>query len=392
LSPCQNILFDKRFNPKVKGIQVGNKSSVAIVGGGLAGLVSAFLLAKSGHSTLLIEKKNYPFHRVCGEYISNEAKGFLEREGLFPGNLKLPEIKNFLFSDTLGNPVTLPLDLGGFGVSRYEFDHFLFGKAKEVGVEIKTGIQVFDINFQESENQFQLELSDGTVLVSDFVIGAFGKRSKLDKAMNRPFIEKRSPYIGVKYHVRTDFFRDTVALHNFEGGYCGINAIEEEKFNICYLGSRDQLREYGSLEEMERQILWRNPYLKSLFSESEFLLERPEVINEINFEPKKPVENHVLMAGDAAGLITPLCGNGMAMAIQSGKLAAECILAGGERKLVEEKYRREWEKLFQRRLWVGRKAQLLFGTKNSSVLAGRLIKNLPKLAEFIVKNTHGAPF
>lgn len=392
MSPCQNILFDKRFNPKVKGIQVGNKSSVAIVGGGLAGLVSAFLLAKSGHSTLLIEKKNYPFHRVCGEYISNEAKGFLKREGLFPGNLNLPEIKNFLFSDTLGNPVTLPLDLGGFGVSRYEFDHFLFGKAKEVGVEIKTGIQVFDINFQESENQFHLELSDGTVLVSDFVIGAFGKRSKLDKAMNRPFIEKRSPYIGVKYHVRTDFFRDTVALHNFEGGYCGINAIEEEKFNICYLGSRDQLRKYGSLEEMERQILWRNPYLKSLFSESEFLLERPEVINEINFEPKKPVENHVLMAGDAAGLITPLCGNGMAMAIQSGKLAAECILAGGERKLVEETYQREWEKLFQRRLWVGRKAQLLFGTKNSSVLAGRLIKNLPKLAEFIVKNTHGAPF
>ncbi len=392
MSPCQNILFDKRLNPKAKGIQVGNKSLVVIVGGGLAGLVSAFLLAKSGHSAVLIEKKNYPFHRVCGEYISNEAKGFLEREGLFPGNLKLPEIKNFLFSDTLGNPVTLPLDLGGFGVSRYEFDHFLFEKAKEVGVEIKTGIQVFDINFQESENQFQLELSDGTILVSDFVIGAFGKRSKLDKAMNRPFIEKRSPYIGVKYHVRTDFFRDTVALHNFEGGYCGINAIEEEKFNICYLGSRDQLRKYGSLEEMERQILWRNPYLKSLFSESEFLLERPEVINEINFEPKKPVENHVLMAGDAAGLITPLCGNGMAMAIQSGKLAADCILTGGRRKVVEEAYRREWEKLFQRRLWVGRKVQLLFGTKNSSVLAGRLIKNLPKLAEFIVKNTHGAPF
>ena len=392
MSPCQNILFDKRLNPKVKGIQVGNKSLVAIVGGGLAGLVSAFLLAKSGHSAVLIEKKNYPFHRVCGEYISNEAKGFLEREGLFPGNLKLPEIKNFLFSDTLGNPVTLPLDLGGFGVSRYEFDHFLFEKAKEVGVQIKTGIQVFDINFQESENQFQLELSDGNILVSDFVIGAFGKRSKLDKAMNRPFIEKRSPYIGVKYHVRTDFFRDTVALHNFEGGYCGINAIEEEKFNICYLGSRDQLRKYGSLEEMEREILWQNPYLKSLFTESEFLLERPEVINEINFEPKKPVENHVLMAGDAAGLITPLCGNGMAMAIQSGKLAAECILTGGERKAVEEAYRREWEKLFQRRLWVGRKVQLLFGTENSSVLAGRLIKNLPKLAEFIVKNTHGAPF
>ncbi|MBN3584756.1 NAD(P)/FAD-dependent oxidoreductase [Algoriphagus aestuarii] len=371
---------------------MGNKASVAVVGGGLAGLVSAYLLAKNGHLAILIEKKSYPFHRVCGEYISNEAKDFLNREGLFPEKMSLPEINNFLFSDTLGNHVSIPLDLGGFGVSRYEFDHFLVKKAKEAGVELRTGIQVFDITFHEKENQFQLELSDGNVLTTDFVIGAFGKRSKLDKAMNRPFIVKRSPYIGVKYHVRTDFLRDTVALHNFEGGYCGINAIEEGKFNICYLGNRDQLREHGSLEEMERAILWQNPYLKTLFSESEFLLDRPEVINEINFEPKKPVEKHVLMAGDAAGLITPLCGNGMAMAIQSGKLASECIIQGGERGFIEKKYQEEWNNLFRRRLWVGRKVQLLFGTKNSSVLAGRLIKSLPRVAAIIVKNTHGKPF
>jgi flavin-dependent dehydrogenase len=371
---------------------LNNSSTVVVIGGGLAGLVSAYLLAKNGQEVILVEKKTYPFHRVCGEYVSNEAFGFLKREELIPPNLELPQIKNFLFSDTFGRSISLPLDLGGFGISRFEFDHFLFLRAKEMGVEFLTGTQVSDVIYNPEDDRFQLELSDGSNITSNHVIGAFGKRSKLDKVLNRPFMEKRSPFIGVKYHVKTDESRDTVALHNFEGGYCGINAIEEDKFNICYLGSRNQLRTFGSIEEMERQVLWKNPFLKKLFSESEFLLDKPEVINEINFEPKKPVENHILMAGDAAGLITPLCGNGMAMAIQSGKLAAETILSKKKRSEIERVYELEWKKLFQRRLWVGRKTQLLFGANKSSVLAGKLIKNFPSIANLILKNTHGQPF
>ncbi|MEN2280536.1 NAD(P)/FAD-dependent oxidoreductase [Algoriphagus sp. SE2] len=371
---------------------MSNSTSVVIIGGGLAGLVSAYMLAKNGMEVRLVEKKSYPFHRVCGEYVSNEALRFLKLEGLIPPDLDLPVIENFLFSDTIGRSATLPLDLGGFGISRYELDYFLFKRAKEVGVNFLTGTQVFDVDFNNKENHFQIELSDSTILTSKHVIGAFGKRSKLDKVLNRPFIEKRSPFIGVKYHLKTDESRNTVALHNFEGGYCGINAIENDKFNICYLGSRDQLRKFGSIEEMEKQVLWKNPFLKRLFSESEFLLDKPEVINEINFEPKKLVENHILMAGDAAGLITPLCGNGMAMAIQSGKIAAETILHYKERSEIEQKYELEWKKLFQRRLWVGRKTQLLFGANKSSILAGKLIKNFPGLASLILKNTHGKPF
>ena len=70
---------------------------------------------------------------------------------------------------------------------------------------------------------------------------------------------------------------------------------------------------------MERQVLLKNPHLKRIFSEADFVFGRPEVINEISFETKDPVENHILMAGDAAGMITPVCGNGMAIAIHSGK-------------------------------------------------------------------------
>jgi flavin-dependent dehydrogenase len=368
------------------------KDTVIVVGGGLAGLVSSSLLAKKGRRVLLIEKKEYPFHRVCGEYISNEALDFLKREKLFPLDLEIPQINQFLFSDTSGNSTKTRLDLGGFGISRFVLDEFMYRQALSFGVKFRTSTQVLSVDFDSQSDQFHVELGDQSVLLAKHVVGAFGKRSRLDKTMNRAFMQKRSPFIGVKYHVETDFVRDTVALHNFEGGYCGINAIEQGKFNLCYLGSREQLRKFGTVEEMEREVLWKNPILKTLFTESKFLFEKPEVINEINFEPKKPIENHVLMAGDAAGLITPLCGNGMAMAIHAGKLAAEAILGSKNRKEQEFWYESKWRAEFENRLWVGRKVQNLFGAKSASILTRKLLKYAPFIAKQIIKNTHGRPF
>ena len=55
---------------------------VAIVGGGLAGLSLSILLAKAGYKVILFEKEKYPFHKVCGEYISLESWNFIERLGI----------------------------------------------------------------------------------------------------------------------------------------------------------------------------------------------------------------------------------------------------------------------------------------------------------------------
>lgn len=366
-----------------------DKYEIIVVGGGLAGLVSGFLLAKSGKQVLLIEKKHYPFHRVCGEYVSNEVRDFLAREKLLPTALDLPRMTHFLFSDTSGRLAKVPLGLGGFGISRFVLDDYLFQQTKSKGVVTKTGASVETIAFDPYANHFKVGLRGGEEFHADFVVGAFGKRSKLDKTLNRPFIEKRSPYIGVKYHIRTEFDTSAVALHNFEGGYCGLNAIEDGKGNLCYLGNRRSLRHFGSLESMEREVLWKNPRLRRLFNESEFLLEKPEVINEINFEKKEPVENHILMAGDSAGLITPLCGNGMAMAIHAGKLAAEAILEGKSREEVEKLYGRRWKAKFERRLWVGRNSQRLFGNHRASGFARALISGFPGFAKLIISQTHG---
>ncbi|MEY3643512.1 MAG: hypothetical protein RLZZ207_206 [Bacteroidota bacterium] len=368
------------------------KQEVLIVGGGLAGLVASLLLVKVGHAVTLVEKKVYPFHRVCGEYVSNEVLDFLKRNDLYPNFLDLPRIDTFEFSDTRGKSVFLPLDLGGFGISRYQLDLWLYQLASEQGVKFLTGTSVTDLDFLEKEDVFEVKLSDFQVLQVPVVLGAFGKRSKLDQLLERPFFSKRSPYIGVKYHIKTQGSRNTVALHNFDGGYCGINAIEGDTFNMCYLGSREQLRESGSIPEMEKNVLWKNPNLHRIFQESDFLWEKPEVITEINFERKLPVENHLLLLGDAAGLITPLCGNGMAMAIHSAKLAAEALQKGTTRQEVEEYYASSWNKQFYKRLGAGRAIQRLFGSGRGSVIARNLIEHVPFVARTLLKNTHGQPF
>ncbi len=373
-----------------------NQFDIVIMGGGLAGLVSSILLSRAGYHVCLIEKKKYPFHRVCGEYISNEVLPFLEKHNLFPHEPTPSNISKFQLTSTSGRAVNLPLDLGAFGISRYRFDKFLLDKAIESGAVVRQGEQV--IEFDYVNNEFVVKTSKNDVYSCRMLIGAHGKRSKIDHYLRRDFYIQRSPYIGVKYHIKYDFPEDTIALHNFKNGYCGISKIENDTFNLCYLSHRNNLTaSNGEIQLMENNILSKNPCLKEIFKSAEFLFDKPQVINEISFEPKPLIENHVLMVGDAAGMITPLCGNGMAMAIHGAKILSESIItywqnSHPERDLIENNYELQWKKLFSTRIKVGRKVQQLFGSTSLSNFSVVLAKSFKPLSKGIISLTHGQPF
>ena len=351
-------------------------------------------MVRAGIAVTVFEKKRYPFHRVCGEYISNETIAFLRSLSLYPENFLPAHITRLQLTSVNGKSALLPLDLGGFGISRYTLDHFLAERATEEGVVIHTDTEVTHVDYHH--DQFKVTTANVTH-DADIVIGSFGKRSKLDVEMERSFIRKRSPYIGVKYHIRTGHPHDLIALHNFKGGYCGISNIEDGKTNLCYLSHRDNLRQHRTIAEMEKQVLFRNPYLKSIFERAEFLFDKPEVINEISFETKRPVEDHILMTGDAAGMITPLCGNGMAMAIHAAKLTAElvtrfCNDPDYARARLEQDYDAVWKKQFATRLWTGRQIQRLFGSEWTSNLGVNIALYVKPLASFLISKTHGPVF
>lgn len=371
---------------------------IAIVGGGLAGLALSIQLVKLGHRVIVFEKEEYPFHKVCGEYISLESWNFLNSLGLDLEKMNLPVITQLQLSTTDGKILQQKLPLGGFGISRYLLDFSLAEIARSTGVIIEENTKVNDILFSQSVFTITTNQQSHTAKV---VCASYGKRSNIDIKWKRPFTiaskNKLNNYIGVKYHIKTGFATDTIALHNFTNGYCGIVKIEEDKYNLCYLTTAANLqRSKGNIGDMERSVLSRNPHIKKIFAESEFLFETPVTISQISFDKKEQVENHILMIGDAAGMITPLCGNGMSMALHGSKLAAEVVhlfLRGQTSRVeMEEKYTRQWRQHFSRRLKAGRMIQRLFGNRWLTDFFIGFMKQFPKMVDLLIRQTHGKPF
>ncbi|MEO8768706.1 MAG: FAD-dependent monooxygenase [Ferruginibacter sp.] len=370
----------------------------AIIGGGLGGLTLAITLSKKGYRIVLIEKEQYPFHKVCGEYISMESWDFLTQLGLPLKDMELPVIKKLIVSAPSGNELSHELPLGGFGISRYKIDYELKKIAVECGVTVMEHCKAADVIF--NNNLFQIITSKGN-FESKVCCGSFGKRSNLDIKWKRNFI-KQSPnklnnFIAVKYHVKFKSPEDTIALHNFKDGYCGFSKIEDDKYCLCYLTNAANLKNSNnSIEEMEKNILSKNPHLSTIFLLSTKLYSSPLSISQISFQQKAAVENHLLMIGDAAGLITPLCGNGMSMAMHAGKIASIHIsdfLDGKTNRLqMEIAYAGEWKKTFGNRLRTGRVIQRFFGKVWLTNLFIKTMKLFPSLTNMIIKQTHGDPF
>jgi len=370
---------------------------ILLIGGGLAGLTAALDLAGRGHRVAVVERKQYPFHKVCGEYVSNEVLPYLRRLGADPAGLAPASIGQFLLSSPGGRALTAPLDLGGFGVSRYALDDFLYQLAVARGVTFHLKNTVTDVAFDPAADLHRVALADGRTLTARVVLGTYGKRAALDRQLQRTFFAQRSPYLGVKYHLRLPGFpRDLIALHNFADGYAGISAVEDNKLCFCYLTSTNNLKRHGSIPAMEQQVLAKNPRLREILDSAEVLYPQPEVINEISFAPKQPIEQHVLMCGDAAGLITPLCGNGMAMALHGAALAAaathDFLRGTTTRATMETTYSRAWRAQFGTRLRVGRAVQGLFGGPVLSELVVSGLRHWPGAVQALMRRTHGQEF
>jgi flavin-dependent dehydrogenase len=273
-------------------------------------------------------------------------------------------------------------------------DHYLYQKAVANGCQI---IQDTVNNIQFEEDEFTVFTTNNLEFNSKIVLGAFGKRSNLDLKLNRDFILKNSPWLAVKAHYSGNFPSDVVGLHNFKGGYCGVSKVENDKINICYLVDYENFKQYKNIEEFQYKVMYKNPNLKTIFENCVLIFDKPLTISQISFEKKEAVENHILMIGDTAGLIHPLCGNGMAMAIHSAKIASELILSFldtkiNSRKELEEKYAHEWNVNFKNRIKTGRLLSKILQKEKLTTFLMQLLATFPFLLPLIIKKTHGKPF
>jgi flavin-dependent dehydrogenase len=362
---------------------------VIIVGGGLAGLTAALHLATEEFRVLVIEKEPYPRHRVCGEYLSREVLPYLSALGVSLGEAK--PIGVLQLSTHSGRFVETPLPMGGLGISRYALDYTLYKKALQAGAAFVFG-SVEKIDWQDEKYIVNTEIEEYR---ANIVIGAYGKRALLDKELDRDFIGHKSPWLAIKAHYNfPQWPDDMVGLHAFPGGYAGLSKTETGAVNFCYLASYASFKQHGNIEAYNQNVVASNPILGDFLSEARMVFKQPLSIAQVSFYQKTQTEHGMLMCGDSAGLIHPLCGNGMAMAVHSAKLAVEAVINHRRRKdkpakELTQEYQTRWKATFAKRMAIGRQLQSLLLNQRIAALMMAGVARSPAVLRAVIRTTHG---
>lgn len=371
------------------------KHHIAIIGGGLAGLSLSIDLRQRGYDVVVIEKGEYPRHKVCGEYISKESRNYLEQLCPSIGKLKLPDITHFKLSSTGSKTFQTKLDLGGFGISRYMLEFMLYNQAIELGVSFMLHCKALSIQTKVTNMEYIISTNSGQVNAS-LVCNATGRKSNFETKKLSDVLNATN-YVGVKYHVKIKRNEDFIEIHNFPGGYCGISSIENNLACMCYIVNSKLLKASGnSIPELERNILQQNLQLKNIYKEAEFVTPVPITISGINFLIKNPVTKDIIYLGDSAGSIAPITGNGMSMALRSASYLAASIHLCISGKLtvhqLKQAYTEFWNREFCLRIKYSRYFQKLSEFPVLTNAAIRLMNAIPPLAQKLIRQTHGQPF
>ncbi|MEO1666028.1 MAG: NAD(P)/FAD-dependent oxidoreductase [Chloroflexota bacterium] len=362
-----------------------------IIGGGLAGCSAAITLAERGWRVALIEAGDYPRHRVCGEFMSPECVDTLNTLGAMPAIREHAPTWMTYAVITTPSGITWEGDLPAtaMGISRYALDAILAQRAENAGAAVFTNSRATSIEGNLRDG-FTITAGKHT-LHAKTVIGAHGKRSNLDRALNRSFLQQRQPFVGLKMHYEAPPITSRVELHTFTGGYCGLSDVEGGVVNACLLAREDVFRAAGSIPAFVEWMRSENPALNAWMAEATPVLDRWQSIAQVPFVDKRAVEHDILMTGDAAGLIAPLAGNGMGMGMDGGVLAARYIhdyLSGDlTAPALAKNYAAAWRRQFAGRMHTGRFLQALMFRPGLLAAGLRAANTLPALGDFFIRNT-----
>jgi menaquinone-9 beta-reductase len=317
---------------------------VAIIGAGPAGSTLAALLASRGVDVTLFDKEAFPRDKLCGEFLSYDALPILEPLGVLDAidRAGAPRIERCRVVGARTYEFDFPHPARG--VSRFFFDDLLVRTAIARGAKVRT--------------EAVSELPRARVIV-----GAWGRWGRFDQQLARSFVNTRDRNFGFKRHYHGA--HADIALYSFGRGYLGVNAVEGGITNICGLVHASRLAGHkGRWDAFVEQLRAEEPRIEELYSRHEPAQEHFLSSEPVIFRARSAVEGGVFMIGDASGVLDPLTGNGMAMAIQSALLVAPRVLRllenPSRRADIENDYRHAHRAFFGSRIaWSRRVAALL---------------------------------
>lgn len=329
-----------------------------IIGGGPAGSAAAIALANAGEQVCLLERKRDAQDKVCGEFITGEATKLLTHLGMDLAALGAQPIRRVsLHSER--DAVVCDLPFPAWSLSRRILDAELLNKARQAGAEVRTGVTVKDLHpidsgweITTSENRYTTgERSLGTLHARTLFL-ATGKHD-LHNWQRRQSQRDRQDLIGLKMHFHLDKvqqaqLQENVEIYFYNGGYAGLEPIEHRKANLCCLIKRDIYKHCGGHWSCVVDWLCDNlPHLKQRLTGANALWPKPLAISAVPYgylHPAASAAPCLFRIGDQAAVIHSLAGDGIAMALHSGQLAADTYMAGGSPDI----YYRKIEALFRK--------------------------------------------
>ena len=302
---------------------------VAIIGAGIAGSAAAIALARQGWQTVLLDRQQFPRHKVCGEFLSPESLAMLEELTILEEILEQTPARIRQASLALHGQRELQLALPGtaLGISRFFLDPALHRRAAGHGAVIRTGVTVSEVRQEGSGYVVELLGTAENCLHARAVIVASGAyaRSGLPGTSARGEDGKREKhrYFGIKSHLKGIAASETVELYFWKGGYVGLSPVEGGVMNAAgLLEHGDQGGAKGVLELLRRASL-SNRQLQRRLEGAEPIPGTQAAVSPVLLGKRSSVWDSVALAGDAASVIPPLCGDGMSMALRSAALCAE---------------------------------------------------------------------
>jgi flavin-dependent dehydrogenase len=359
-----------------------------VIGGGPAGTSAAITCARSGVRVLMLERGRFPRHKVCGEFVSAESLDLLADllapwdKRLLADAVRISGARVFLD----GRVIEAVVDPPAASISRLSLDAALWDSAEQYGVQARQQVVAQSISARGS---FRVTTSAGE-FESRALIDASGRWSNLNRT---PTSGRNSgvKWLGLKGHFAESSLPDSVDLYFFEGGYCGAQPVEisdtieqSGRVNACAMVRADVA---STLPE----VFIRDPALHDR-SRGWKPLSDPVSTSPLVFREPQPERDGILMVGDAAAFVDPFVGDGISLALRSGRLAGECLLSFviGNLSLAEAvgNYRLAYERRLAPVFRVSSKIRRMLSMPQivrTPILS--LLGKSPKIAQYLVSKT-----
>lgn len=373
---------------------------VAVIGAGPGGCATAYHLQQAGWRVALVERHAQPTNKLCGEFLSADGVASLTRLGL-KGAAALgsaPSIGEVLISSTSGRSWQAPLPAPGLGWSRQKLDNALIERCSQIGVNVIRGLRIHGVQGNDGHGYYVYgnNATRESALKARLVVGAFSKQSVLHRKLGGWTPSAASHHMALKLHIPGRYTPGRVELHMFPGGYVGLCEIEGDQTNLCLLTEtavfRHAQRDY---ERFCQERLALNPLLGQRLGALRPVWQDVVAVANLTFGFQPRTVGNVLMVGDAASSISPLCGDGMSMALRTGEIVAPLIhrfLAGDlTGQVLRQAYHQRWRQEFSRRLRLGGVLQQLFFKPFLGQAAMTLLHGCPRLGQWLIRRTRGQP-